>query len=303
MARFALDRRVNEEGLMFITRLEIPFMFRVVLLCLTLAIIALPVAVIAQTPVPITDGVCQLTAENCLIQFVGTHMGDNPDPRTGHFQRFTGEAKIDPSTNHLASVNVEIETESLWTPIPNLTNHLKSPDFFDARQYPQATFASTEISQSGDGGYTIKGNLTILGNSQEISFPAKVQIGAGLTMAAELTIDRTQFGMDKLQDQVVNTVELKLAIGETASQGGPAGPGRGPGNFDPEAFFKGLDRDQDDKLTGDEIPARMNEAIDRFDTDGDGSISKSEFMERARRFGNRRPPQREGTKDRPARPQ
>lgn len=58
--------------------------------------------------------------------------------------------------------------------------------------------------------------------------------------------------------------------------GGAAPPGGG-GGFDPAAFFADRDADGDGKLSGDEIPERMQERVEELDTDGDGSISKEEF--------------------------
>src|SRR5207247_1917380 len=92
----------------------------------------------APKPVPIKSGVALLTPENSKIEFVGTHVGAKPDPRTGGFEKFTGRAEVDPATKTLKSLSVDIETGSLWTQFPMLTNHLNSPDFFDTREYPAA---------------------------------------------------------------------------------------------------------------------------------------------------------------------
>jgi Ca2+-binding EF-hand superfamily protein len=49
-------------------------------------------------------------------------------------------------------------------------------------------------------------------------------------------------------------------------------------NAGPAAMFKQLDRNSDGKLTGNEIPPRMQENIKAADTDNDGSISLSEMQ-------------------------
>lgn len=54
-----------------------------------------------------------------------------------------------------------------------------------------------------------------------------------------------------------------------------------------EDAWKGLDKDGDGKLTGDEIPERMKKNLEKIDTDADGSISKEE-MEAARKVMGRR---------------
>lgn len=198
-----------------------------------------PEAATAESkPVPIEAGAATLTPGNTKIVFVGTHVGAKPDPRTGGFEKFTGKAEVDPDTKTLKSVSVDIETPSVWTQIPNLTNHLKTADFFDVREHPQAAFQSTSIKAddaAAAGSVTITGNLTLHGVTKEISFPAGVRINEeGLTLTSKLTIDRTEFGMTFGPDRVEKAVSLTVVIGEKTevTQGagfGPGGPGRGTG--------------------------------------------------------------------------
>jgi polyisoprenoid-binding protein YceI len=154
-----------------------------------------------------------LTPENTTIQFVGTHADPNkPDPRTGRFSQFSGSAIVDGSA--LKSLNVEIETASLTTEIEKLTNHLKSVDFFDVNEHPKATFTSTSIEPSEEGNdmVTITGDLTLLGETQSISFPATVRTEDGFELSAEFSIDRTQFGMDYGADSVLKDVQMSVTV-------------------------------------------------------------------------------------------
>ena len=94
-----------------------------------------------------------------------------------------------------------------------LTTHLKSPDFFDTREYPKAKFESTSIKAEGDE-HTITGNLTLMKETKEISFPAKIEVVDGkLTLSAKFTIDRTEFGMTKMTEGVLKDVEMTVSIG------------------------------------------------------------------------------------------
>ncbi len=174
-------------------------------------------AAVELEPVPIDAGVAALTPDNMKIAFVGTHSGDKPDPRTGGFGKFMGKAEVDSAAKTLKAVSAEIETDSLWTQIEKLTNHLKSADFFDVREHPQAAFKSTRIeaSDAAAGSVRITGNLTLHGVTKEISFPATVSISdAGLTLTSKFTIDRSEFGMDFGAGKVENQVSLTVVIGE-----------------------------------------------------------------------------------------
>lgn len=111
-----------------------------------------------------------------------------------------------------------------------LAGHLASADFFDAAQFPTATFEITNVAAGIDttGGnkvimkdatHTITGNLTLKGVTKSISFPAKVALtDANVTTDAEFNIDRTQwnlaYGADKsLGDKMINAeVNLKLHV-------------------------------------------------------------------------------------------
>jgi polyisoprenoid-binding protein YceI len=163
-----------------------------------------------DTPAPAAQDVA-LTPGNAKIQFVGTHVGDDPKPRTGTFAKFVGSAALE--GEGLKSVQVDIETASLTTDIEKLTNHLKSPDFFDVNQFPQAKFVSTAIEPAGDGMVTITGDLTVLETTKSISFPATISTADGLKLNAEFVIDRTQFGMTYGDGQVVNDVTLTVTVG------------------------------------------------------------------------------------------
>jgi len=188
------------------------------------------------TPVPIADGKATLSPANTSIGFVGTHTGSRPDPRIGGFAEFTGTAEVDAAGKTLKSTSVEIQTGSLWTQIPPLTNHLKSADFFDTGRHPTARFRSKSIAPEPDKGidaFTISGELTLLGKTKGISFPAKIKVGeSGLTLSGTFTLDRTDFGMDRAQEKVKKGVTINLAIGkktEPQAGAGPGGPGFGRG--------------------------------------------------------------------------
>lgn len=78
-----------------------------------------------------------------------------------------------------------------------LTNHLKSDDFFSAESHPQAIFEITGIQEQNDGTgntHIINGNLTIKGITNNIAFPARIDVTENnVHAAAEFKIDRTQW--------------------------------------------------------------------------------------------------------------
>ena len=75
-----------------------------------------------------------------------------------------------------------------------LLGHLKSDDFFGVAKFPEAQFATTKITKTGNGTVLVAGNLTIKGISNAISFPATYSVnGNTLTAkAVNVKVDRTK---------------------------------------------------------------------------------------------------------------
>lgn len=155
-----------------------------------------------------------LTPDNTTIAFIGSHVTDEkPDPkaRKGQFKKFDGTAVVE--GGELKSLQVAIDTTSITTEQDKLTNHLKSPDFFDVNQHPEASFTATKIEAGEAGQVVVTGDLTLLGTTKTISFPATVSTEDGLKLDAEFTIQRTAFGMEYGPDKVQDEVQMMVTIG------------------------------------------------------------------------------------------
>jgi len=177
--------------------------------------LVLSLGVNAADRVPVKAGAATLSPQNTKIQFVCAHVAADPMPRKGGFAKFNGKAEIDAATKTLTSLDVDIETASLWTEFDMLTNHLKSADFFEVRRFPTAHFESTKIEPSSSGTTQITGKLTLHGVTKEIKFPATVEIDSqGLKLRSEFTIDRSEFGMNYDPKKVENKVSLTVVVGE-----------------------------------------------------------------------------------------
>ena len=75
-----------------------------------------------------------------------------------------------------------------------LVGHLKSDDFFSTEKHPKANFVITKITPLEKNQYTVKGNLTIKGITNEIEFAATIQpTGKQVTAKAKILVDRTKF--------------------------------------------------------------------------------------------------------------
>jgi polyisoprenoid-binding protein YceI len=153
-----------------------------------------------------------LTGGNTKIEFVGSKVNGKHD---GGFKSVKGTAAAaagDPTTLKL---NVEIRTDSLYSDNPKLTQHLKSPDFFNVKSQPTAKFVSTKVEKAG-GGYTVTGDLTLNGVTKSISFPARINVTEqGLTLSSQFAIDRTAFNMTYGKGKIDDNVALKVTVNAT----------------------------------------------------------------------------------------
>jgi polyisoprenoid-binding protein YceI len=159
--------------------------------------------------------VYQFSQDGSKVEFVGAKVTRKHD---GSFKTFSGKIQSPDAKPENAAVIAEIDIGSLTVDEPKLTNHLKTPDFFDAEKFPKATFVSTAIKPGGENGATdtVTGNLSLHGVMKSISFPAKIQITADSASAdAEFAINRKDFGIvypgmpdDLIKDEVL----IKLSI-------------------------------------------------------------------------------------------
>jgi polyisoprenoid-binding protein YceI len=86
----------------------------------------------------------------------------------GRFDSWKGAVQLDDADLTRSSVEVEIDAGSINTGTPDRDTHLRSPDFFDAEQFPTLRFESTLIEKTGDDAYRVQGNLTIRDITHEV---------------------------------------------------------------------------------------------------------------------------------------
>lgn len=152
----------------------------------------------------------KLSAENTIIKFTGSKKDGKHE---GTFKKVDGKLSVDAADVTKTKLELTIDVESMTTDSEKLTAHLKNPDFFNAKKFPQAKFVSKSISGDKDKGYTVTGNLTMLGKTHEVSFPARTATANGTTtITAQFPIKRSNWGMNYSLDKVNDEVELALEV-------------------------------------------------------------------------------------------
>ena len=81
----------------------------------------------------------------------------------GEFTRANGTLTLFPDNIEASALEAIIETSSVASGFAPMDRMLKSARLLDVEQYPQITFKSTSIEQTGDATALITGDLTIHG--------------------------------------------------------------------------------------------------------------------------------------------
>lgn len=127
---------------------------------------------------------------------------------------------------NMTEINTETESNEKATP-DMLTRHLRSEDFFDVGNYPEARFVVTKVELRSDlvaenATHLVTGNLTIKDVTAPVSFPALITEEDGkIKVEALFDIDRTTWNVrygsgsffDNLGDNIIDDmVTLNVSI-------------------------------------------------------------------------------------------
>lgn len=120
----------------------------------------------------------------------------------GRFNEFSGSFTMDSENPGASSLEFTVKVETVDTNNQGRDDHLRAPDFFNARQFPEAKFKSTSFSPgSGEGQWVVEGNLTIHGETKPVTVNLN-WLGTGTfrnndiaAFEANFTFKRGDFGM------------------------------------------------------------------------------------------------------------
>ena len=129
-----------------------------------------------------------------------------------------GTFKFDPKNPEKSSFSVEAAVESIQTHNEQRNDHLKSPDFFNAKQFPKLTFKSTSVKKRSGETFEVTGDLTIHGQTKKVTTLVQMT-GTGQNQEGKklrgfystMNIKRSDFGMDFMIDGGVSD-EVKLFL-------------------------------------------------------------------------------------------
>jgi polyisoprenoid-binding protein YceI len=130
-----------------------------------------------------------------------------------------GTVEYDAAAPEKTSFNLTLKTANIDTGVAARDGHLKSPSFFNAKEFPTITFVSKSAKKIDDTTLEVTGDLTIHGVTKSVT--AKVELsGTGKDMKGNplvgfettLEIKRSDYGMTELIPAAGDEVRIIFAL-------------------------------------------------------------------------------------------
>ena len=154
-----------------------------------------------------------------FVLFKAGHLGFSHT--YGMFSDIAGQFSLDNKKPEDDKVEIKIKVDSLDTKNAKRDKHLKSPDFFNVKQFPLITFKSTTLKKKAGNIYEVNGNLSLHGKTHPVTFDLqRLRTGPGPGGAertggdATLTIKRSDFGMNYMlgENAVSDEIDIILSV-------------------------------------------------------------------------------------------
>ena len=164
----------------------------------------------------------KIDSTHTFVTFEAKHFGTSTS--RGRFDQKDGMVILDMATKK-GRAEITIDLASINTGVVAFDNHLRSKDFFNVAEFPQATFKADDFTFNGDKVTTVNGQLTLLGQTKPVTLTATnfncytnpklmAQVCGG---DFETTIQRSSFGMNYGVPFIPDAIKLLIQI-EAAKQ-------------------------------------------------------------------------------------
>lgn len=152
-----------------------------------------------------------IVPEKSKIYFIATQNGA---PVTGKFNDFKGQINFDPDHLSESKARIIVDVNSISTSYQDLTDALKTADWFDMKLFPEAVFNSSTFTKAGDNQYQAKGTLTIRDQTVPVTLTFTFQQPTADTALVKGTtyLKRTDFGVGQGEWSSVNEIQNDVKV-------------------------------------------------------------------------------------------
>ena len=154
-----------------------------------------------------------IVPEQSAITFSYRQMGVSMD---GKFRKFNAQVSLDTAKPAQAKGSIDIDLASIDTGSSEADQEVVGKAWFHVAAHPRARFVLKSLKPAGTGQYEAQGQLTIKGQTRELTAPVKLSPQGQLT--GSFVIRRADFGIGEglwaKFDVVANeiTVQFKLNL-------------------------------------------------------------------------------------------
>jgi len=140
-------------------------------------------------------------------------------PVEGAFRKFSGDVAYDPAKPTDARARIDIDLAGFDLGDPEYNKEVLKKEWFNAGQYPKASFVTTAVKPAGAGKFDATGTLSLKGKTQTLTVPVTIAPGAGGNVfSGALPIKRLAFDIGEgdwkdtgmVADEVL--IKFKLAV-------------------------------------------------------------------------------------------
>lgn len=174
--------------------------------CLSLWALAAPGPAPAQDLEPPEAGRYQIDLGHTRLLFRVSHLGFSN--YTALFTDVSGTLAFDPDAPQTMAVSAVVKAASLETHYPDpaldFNAVLTGPEFLDAAQFPEITFASTAVTLTGEKTADVTGDLTLHGVTRPVTLAVTynggwkdmpLDLGGRIGFSATGAFNRSDFGV------------------------------------------------------------------------------------------------------------
>ena len=187
-----------------------------------------------------TENVFAVDTTTSVVKWKAFHKGGFA-PRWGTLSIQTGEISVSGDAVNAGSFVIDMESLKVdpasvteeGKKAADLEAHLKNADFFNVENNKTADFKITKVEDltapvaEGEGvagaNKMLSGNLTLLGNTMNVSFPAKIDVVENtVSILADFTVNRADWGIkfgtteaDPAEWMISKDIEISVAVKAT----------------------------------------------------------------------------------------
>lgn len=146
----------------------------------------------------------------------------------GRFNKVSGSFHLDAAQPSSSALSITIDTDSIDTNNGQRDTHLKSQDFFSAKEFPKITFTGKTFEKKGEHAFLVTGDLAMHGKTRPVTVEVThVGTGSGMQpgttisgISASFTVKRSDFGVGIEKFNGALGDEVGVMVGLEGSKGG-----------------------------------------------------------------------------------